>query len=41
MRGESIAQMFIFLPTAISFVGAGIIWRLIYANNPQKSSTAC
>jgi alpha-glucoside transport system permease protein len=36
MRGESIAKMFIFLPTAISFVGAGIIWRFIYANNPSK-----
>jgi alpha-glucoside transport system permease protein len=36
MRGESIAKMLIFLPTAISFVGAGIIWRFIYANNPSK-----
>jgi alpha-glucoside transport system permease protein len=36
MRGESVAKMLIFLPTAISFVGAGIIWRFIYANNPSK-----
>ena len=36
MRGESFAKMLIFLPTAISFVGAGIIWRFIYANNPSK-----
>lgn len=36
MRGESGAKMLVFLPTAISFVGAGIIWRFIYANNPSK-----
>jgi alpha-glucoside transport system permease protein len=31
MRGENIAKALIFLPTAISFVGAGIIWKFIYA----------
>lgn len=31
MRGEAIAKALIFLPTAISFVGAGIIWKFIYA----------
>ncbi|MGB8861044.1 MAG: sugar ABC transporter permease [Ilumatobacteraceae bacterium] len=36
MRGEPVAKMLVFLPTAISFVGAGIIWRFIYANNPSK-----
>lgn len=31
MKGENIAKAAIFLPTAISFVGAGIIWKFIYA----------
>jgi len=35
MRGESIAKALIFLPTAISMVGAGIIWRFVYANSSQ------
>lgn len=30
-RGESLAKSFIFLPLAISFVGASAIWGLIYA----------
>ena len=29
-RGENIAKSMIFLPMAISFVGAGIIWRFMY-----------
>lgn len=33
MRGEPIAKAFIFLPTAISMVGAGIIWRFVYASS--------
>ncbi len=33
MRGEPIAKALIFLPTAISMVGAGIIWRFMYANS--------
>ncbi|HUF96520.1 MAG TPA: sugar ABC transporter permease [Ilumatobacter sp.] len=36
MRGEPIAKALIFLPTAISMVGAGIIWRFVYANNPSS-----
>lgn len=32
MRGEPIAKALIFLPTAISMVGAGIVWRFVYAN---------
>lgn len=39
MRGEPIAKALIFLPTAISMVGAGIIWNFMYAtkgNNPDK-----
>lgn len=30
-RGEALAKVFVFLPMAISFVGAGIIWRFVYA----------
>jgi alpha-glucoside transport system permease protein len=30
-RFESIAKSLVFLPMAISFVGAGIIWRFVYA----------
>ena len=33
-RGENIAKSLIFLPMAISFVGASIIWRLIYVARP-------
>ena len=31
MRGERVAKTLIFLPVAISLVGAGITWRFIYA----------
>ncbi len=30
VRYESVAKAIIFLPTAISFIGAGIIWRFMY-----------
>lgn len=30
IRGEALAKSLIFLPTAISFVGAAIIWNLMY-----------
>lgn len=33
-RFESIAKALIFLPMAISFVGAGVIWKLVYAYKP-------
>jgi alpha-glucoside transport system permease protein len=33
-RFETIAKSLIFLPMVISFVGAGVIWRFIYAYNP-------
>ncbi|MDO8390573.1 MAG: sugar ABC transporter permease [Actinomycetota bacterium] len=39
MRGEPIAKALIFLPTAISMVGAGVIWNFMYAtkgNDPDK-----
>jgi alpha-glucoside transport system permease protein len=29
-RGEKILKVFVFMPVAISFVGAGIIWKFIY-----------
>jgi alpha-glucoside transport system permease protein len=31
---ENVAKAIIFLPMAISFVGASVIWRFIYAANP-------
>ena len=36
MRGESIAKSLIFLPMAISFVGASVIWRFVYNFQPQE-----
>ncbi len=39
-RFESVAKSLIFMPMAISFVGAGIIWRFMYiARPPQKPQT--
>ena len=34
-RFESIAKSLIFLPMAISFVGAGVIWNFIYEADPR------
>ncbi len=34
VKGESFAKSLIFLPMAISFVGASIIWRFVYAFEP-------
>jgi alpha-glucoside transport system permease protein len=34
-RGEAVAKSLIFLPMAISFVGAAITWRLIYSFRPE------
>ncbi len=31
----NIAKSLIFMPMAISFVGASLIWRFVYANNPD------
>ena len=33
-RFESLAKSIIFMPMAISFVGAGIIWNFVYATRP-------
>jgi alpha-glucoside transport system permease protein len=38
-RGEAIAKSMIFLPMAISFVGAAVTWRLIYAFRPEGFGT--
>ena len=38
-RGEAIAKSMIFLPMAISFAGAAITWRLIYAFRPEEFGT--
>lgn len=37
VKGESVAKALVFLPMAISFVGASIIWRFVYAFRPQAS----
>ena len=31
-RGEKLLKVFVFMPYAISFVGAGIIWKFVYDN---------
>ena len=34
-RGEAVAKSLIFLPMAISFVGASVVWRLVYSFRPE------
>jgi alpha-glucoside transport system permease protein len=36
MKGEKVAKSMMFIPTAVSLAGAGIIWRFIYAAPPFK-----
>jgi alpha-glucoside transport system permease protein len=36
-RFERLAKSLVFLPLAISFVGAGIIWKFVYAYRPEGS----
>jgi alpha-glucoside transport system permease protein len=38
-RGEAVAKSLIFLPMAISFVGASVTFRLIYSYRPQGFGT--
>jgi alpha-glucoside transport system permease protein len=38
-RGEAAAKSVIFLPMAISFVGAAIVWRLVYSFRPEGFGT--
>jgi len=35
VRYEAVAKSIIFLPMAISFAGAGVIWRFVYAFRPE------
>jgi alpha-glucoside transport system permease protein len=37
VRYESVAKAIIFLPMAISFVGAGVIWRFVYDFRPGEN----
>lgn len=37
VRYETVAKSVIFLPMAISFVGAGVIWKFVYAYKPPGS----
>jgi alpha-glucoside transport system permease protein len=36
-RGENLAKAIIFMPMAISFVGASVIWRFVYAFTPASN----
>ena len=38
VKYESIVKSLIFMPMAISFVGAGIIWKFVYAYRPASSA---
>jgi alpha-glucoside transport system permease protein len=38
-RGEAVAKSVIFLPMAISFVGAALVWRLVYSFRPEGFGT--
>jgi alpha-glucoside transport system permease protein len=38
-RGEAVAKSLIFMPMAISFVGAAVTWRLIYGFRPEGFGT--
>ena len=39
-KGENAAKSLVFLPMAISFIGAGIIWRFVYqARDPSQQQT--
>jgi alpha-glucoside transport system permease protein len=39
IRGEAIAKALVFLPTAISFVGAAVIWNLMYKQPSQNAAS--
>lgn len=39
-KGEALAKAFIFLPMAISFVGASIIWKFVYEFRPDDQGIA-
>ena len=37
-RGEKYYKILVFMPMAISFVGASIIWRFMYASRPEEAN---
>lgn len=39
-RGEALAKSLLFLPSAISLVGAGIIWKFVYAYRPDQQGVS-
>jgi alpha-glucoside transport system permease protein len=39
IRGEAFAKALVFLPTAISFVGAAVIWSLMYQQPSQNGAS--
>ncbi len=39
IRGEAVAKALVFLPTAISFVGAAVIWGLMYQQPSQNGAS--
>ena len=39
IRGEAFAKSLIFLPTAISFVGAAVIWNLMYQQPSENGAS--
>ena len=39
IRGETLAKTLIFLPTAISFVGAAVIWNLMYKQPSENGAS--
>jgi len=38
VRYEAVAKSIIFMPMAISFVGAGVIWKFVYAYRPANAA---
>jgi len=38
VKYESIVKLLIFMPMAISFVGAGVIWKFVYAYRPVSAA---
>jgi ABC-type sugar transport systems, permease components len=38
-RGEAVAKSMIFLPMAISFIGAAVVWRFMYSFRPEGFGT--
>ena len=38
-RGEAVAKSLIFLPMAVSFVGAAVVWRFVYDFRPEGFGT--